>query len=71
MAIKGFDSVAALGGYYDGEVFRAIADDTLFVYDRGQNVWLRYRWTQSRREVRFVETFRDPLPIVTQIFPEI
>lgn len=69
MPIKTFDSVADLGDYYSSEVFRSMDDDTLIVYDNRQYRWLRYRWSQGRREVRFVEELSGGLPIVTQIYP--
>ena len=69
MPIKTFDSIAVLSEYYSSEVFRCIDDDTLFVFDNRQYRWLRYRWSQGKREVRFVEEVSDGLPIVTQIYP--
>ncbi len=69
MSIKTFDSLADLGDYYSSEVFRSMDDDTLFVFDNRQYRWLRYRWSQGRREVRFVEDVTGGLPIVTQIYP--
>lgn len=69
MAIKAFDSVEALGDWFQNEVFRAVSDDTLFVYDKRRNAWFRYRWTRGKREIRFVEEYTDALPIVTQIYP--
>lgn len=71
MHIKGFDSVNALGEYYGGEVFRSVADDMLFVFSARQNIWLRYRWTRGKREVRFVGEHLDELPLVTQIYPQL
>ena len=69
MPIKTFDTLAALGEFYRSEVFRSMDDDTLFVYDSRQYRWLRYRWSQGRREVRFVEEISGGLPIVTQVYP--
>jgi hypothetical protein len=69
MPIKTFDSVQALGEWYGGEVFRSISDDTLFVQDRREYRWYRYRWTRGKREVKFVEEHEDALPLVTQIYP--
>jgi len=69
LAIKTFDSLAALGDYCGGEVFRSMDDDTLFVFDSRQYRWLRYRWSQGRRELRFVEEVLGGLPIVTQVYP--
>ncbi len=69
MPIKSFDSLAELGDYFDSEVFRSIDDDTLFVFDNRQYHWLRYRWSQGRRELRFVEEVAGGLPIVTQAYP--
>lgn len=69
MPIKTFDSIADLGDYYCSEVFRSMDDDTLFVFDSRHHRWLRYRWSQGRREVRFVEVTTDGLPIVTQAYP--
>lgn len=69
MAIKVFESVDTLGAHFNGEVFRSVEDDTLFVFDKRHNAWLRYRWTRGKREVRFVEEFEGGLPLVTQIYP--
>lgn len=69
MAIKTFGSLSDLGDYYRGEVFRSIDDDTLFIFDSRQYRWLRYRWSQGRRELRFVEEVVGGLPIVTQVYP--
>ncbi|MFZ1756357.1 MAG: hypothetical protein WBO46_02680 [Caldilineaceae bacterium] len=69
MPIKTFDSIADLSEYYGSEIFRSIDDDTLFVFDNRQYQWLRYRWSQGRREVRFVEAVAGGLPIVTQVYP--
>lgn len=71
MHVKGFDSVTALGKYYGGEVFRSIADDRLFVYNSRQNVWLCYRWTRGKREVRFVGEHPGELPLVAQVYPRL
>lgn len=71
MPVKGFDSVADLGDAFDTEVFRAVSDDMLFVFDRGKNAWHRYRWTRGKREIRFVDTHQGELPLVTQVYPSI
>jgi hypothetical protein len=70
MAIKTFESVEALGEWFGSEVFRAVADDTLFVYDKRDNRWVRYAWTRGQREIQFVEEYTGALPIVTQVYPE-
>ena len=70
MYIKAFDSVQNLGARYDSEVFQDVTDKSLFVYDRVNNVWLKYRWTSGNREIRYVGRHEDGLPIVTQIYPE-
>ena len=67
--IKSFDSMQALGERFDSEVFRDIADGSLCVYDRTNNRWVRYRWTQGNRELRFAGEILDGLPIVTQVYP--
>jgi hypothetical protein len=69
MPIKTFDNIQALSEWYDAEVFRAIGDDTLFVQDKREHRWYRYRWTRGKREVKFVETCEGALPLVMQIYP--
>jgi hypothetical protein len=67
--IKSFDSVEALGKRFDSEVFRDIDDGSMCVYDRMHNRWVRYRWTQGQRELRYVGEILGGLGIVTQVYP--
>jgi len=69
MVIKTFDSVEALGRRFDSEVFQDISDETLYVYNRTDNAWYRYRWTSGKREVRLLEQCASALPIVVQVYP--
>lgn len=69
MPIKTFESVEALGEWFDTEVFRSISDDSLLVQDKREHRWYRYRWTRGQREVKFVEELAGDLPLVTQIYP--
>jgi hypothetical protein len=69
MVIKTFDTVADLGERFDSEVFKDISDETLFVYNRTNNTWYRYRWAPGKREIRFVEAVSGELPLVIQVYP--
>ena len=70
MAIKTFDTLPELSRRYNGPVFRDIVNDSLIVQDVINNLWLRYAWSQGKREIKYRETLRgEELPIMVQVYP--
>ena len=49
--IKTFDSLQSMGAQFGGEVFQDISDEVLYVYNRVDNEWYQYSWTQSTNRV--------------------
>lgn len=67
--IKTFDTVAALGDRFGGEVFQDVSSDQLYVYHKGDNQWYQYRWSPGRREITLTGQVNSDLPIVVQVYP--
>jgi hypothetical protein len=67
--IRTFDSVESLGERFDGEVFKDISDESLYVYHKIENQWYQYRWVSGRREVVLVGQVSGELPLVVQVYP--
>ena len=69
MVLKAFDDLPALAAAFDGVVFRDIADDTLYVYDKTHNQWHHYRWAPGKREIVHLGPVEGDVPLITQVYP--
>jgi hypothetical protein len=67
--IKTFDTVAALGERFGGEVFQDISGEALYVFHKVDNSWYQYRWSPGRREITLIGQTSSDLPIVIQVYP--
>ncbi|MEZ4861889.1 MAG: hypothetical protein R3C14_11290 [Caldilineaceae bacterium] len=69
MAIQNFHSLQALAQHFDSVVYQDTLDDSLLVNDTLNNIWHRYAWSHGRREIKFVESLSNDLPILVQVYP--
>lgn len=69
MVLKAFDDLPSLAAAFDDTVFRDIADDTLYVFDKVHNQWHHYRWAPGKREIVHLGPVEGELPLITQVYP--